>query len=181
MSRHTIKDKLILINSSKELQFYQLSDIHKLFEKQSSRRVLKKRCSENMQQICGRHPRQSAISIKLLWNFTSAWMFSCKCAAYFENKSILEDCFCYLIWKLRYSWLCSLVKSEMSNNENKQLIGCICQLQLQEILSNEFRGLLSNKCWSNFQFTSWGHFIYKKAFLKNFTRFVGKHLYWSNC
>ena len=69
MSRHTIKDKLILINSSKELQFYQLPDIHKLFEKQSSRRVLKKRCSENMQQIYGRHPRQSAISIKLLCNF----------------------------------------------------------------------------------------------------------------
>ena len=173
----------MLINNSKELQFYQLSDIHKLFEKQSSRRVLKKRCSENMQQIYGRHPRQSAISIKLLCNFIEISLrHGCspvnvlhilRIRAFWRTAS-------YLIWKLRYSWLCSLVKSEMSNNENKQLIGCICQLQLQEILSNEFRGLLSNKCWSNFQFTSWGLFIYKKAFLKNFTKFVGKHLYWSN-
>ena len=36
---------------------------------QPSRGVFKKRCSENMQQICRRHPCQSVISIKLLCNF----------------------------------------------------------------------------------------------------------------
>ena len=37
-------------------------------------------------KFTGEHPRRSAISIKqLYWNRTSAWMFSCKFAAYFQN------------------------------------------------------------------------------------------------
>ena len=45
------------------------------FQKQPFRGVLRKRCSENMQQIY----RQ------IYWNRTSAWVFSCKFAAYFRN------------------------------------------------------------------------------------------------
>ena len=39
-------------------------------EKQPSRRVLRKRCSENMHKFTGEHPFQSVISIKLQRNFT---------------------------------------------------------------------------------------------------------------
>ena len=47
--------------------------LHRTLQKQPSRSVLNKRCSENMQQI------------QLYWNRTSAWVFSCKFAAYFQN------------------------------------------------------------------------------------------------
>ena len=43
--------------------------IHFKLQKQPSRAVLRKRCSENMQQIYRRTPCRSAISIKLLYNF----------------------------------------------------------------------------------------------------------------
>ena len=33
----------------------------------------------------GEHPCRSVISIKLLWNHASAWVFSCKFAAYYQN------------------------------------------------------------------------------------------------
>ena len=60
-----------------------------LIQKQPSRGVLKKRCSENMQQICREHPCRSVILIKLQSNFienrTLTWVFSCKFAAYFQN------------------------------------------------------------------------------------------------
>ena len=51
-----------------------------MLRKQPSRGVIKKRCSENMQQIYRRTPRRSVISIKLQ-NHTSAWVISCKFAA----------------------------------------------------------------------------------------------------
>ena len=44
---------------------------------------------KGVQIICskfiGEHPCRSVISIKLLWNRTSAWLSSCKFAAYFQN------------------------------------------------------------------------------------------------
>ena len=46
-------------------------------QKQPSRDDLKKRCSENMQQ--------------LYWNRLSAWVFSCKFAAYFQNTYSLKN------------------------------------------------------------------------------------------
>ena len=47
---------------------------------QPSRGVLKERCSENMQQIYRKTPMP-----KCDWNHTSAYVFSCKFAAYFQN------------------------------------------------------------------------------------------------
>ena len=47
--------------------------------KQPSRGILKKRCCENVQQIYRRTPT-------LKWNHTSAWVFSCKCFAHFQNS-----------------------------------------------------------------------------------------------
>ena len=49
----------------------------------------RKRCSENMQQIYRRTPMRKCdfnnVPLQLYWNRTSAWVFSCKFAAYFQN------------------------------------------------------------------------------------------------
>ena len=48
-------------------------------------------------KFTGERPCRSAISIKLLWNRTSAWVFSCKFAAYFQKhlflRTPLDGCF----------------------------------------------------------------------------------------
>ena len=61
----------------------------RLTQKQPPRCVIKKMCSENMQQIYRRRPMQycdfNKVAKQLYWNCTSAWVFSCKFAAYFQN------------------------------------------------------------------------------------------------
>ena len=58
-------------------------------QKQPSRGVLKKTCSEIMQQICRESPMPKCdfnkVALQIYWNHTSAWVFSCKFAAYFQN------------------------------------------------------------------------------------------------
>ena len=58
-------------------------------EKQPSRGVLRKRRSENMQKIYRRTPMPKCdfnkVASQLYWNHISAWLFSCKFAAYFQN------------------------------------------------------------------------------------------------
>ena len=58
------------------------------FQKQPSRGVLKKRCSENIQQIYARTPMLKCdfnkVAKQLYWNHTSAWVLSCKFVAYFQ-------------------------------------------------------------------------------------------------
>ena len=53
------------------------------------RGVAIKRCSENMQQIYSETPMPKSdfnkIILQLYWNRTSAWVFSCKFPAYFQN------------------------------------------------------------------------------------------------
>ena len=57
--------------------------------KQPSRGVLRKRCSENTQHIYRRTHMPTCgfnkVSKQLYWNNTSAWVFSGKFAAYFQN------------------------------------------------------------------------------------------------
>ena len=36
-------------------------------------------------KFTGEHPCRSAVALQLYWNRTSAWVFSCKFAAYFQN------------------------------------------------------------------------------------------------
>ena len=61
----------------------------KQFQKQPSRGVLRKRCSFNMHQIYRRTPMPkcdfNVVANQLYWNHTSAWVFSCKLPAYFQN------------------------------------------------------------------------------------------------
>ena len=58
-------------------------------QKQPSRGALRKRCSENMQQIYRRTSMPKCdfnkVTKQICWNHTSAWMSSCKFAAYFQN------------------------------------------------------------------------------------------------
>ena len=58
-------------------------------QKQPPRGVPRKKCSENMQQIYRRTPMPKCdfnkVAKQLYWNCTSAWVFSCKFTAYFQN------------------------------------------------------------------------------------------------
>ena len=58
-------------------------------QKQPSTGVLRKICSENMQQVYRRTLISKGVSIKLLCNFIEITLrhgcFFCKCAAYFQN------------------------------------------------------------------------------------------------
>ena len=59
-------------------------------QKQPSMVILKKSCSENMQQMYRRTPMPKCdfneVAFQFCWNHTSAWVFSCKLAAYFYNS-----------------------------------------------------------------------------------------------
>ena len=59
------------------------------FQNHTSRGVLRKRCSENIQQIYRRTAMPmcdfNKIALQLYWNHTSAWVFFCKFTAYFQN------------------------------------------------------------------------------------------------
>ena len=112
-------------------------------QKQPPRSVLTKRCSENIPQITGEHPCRNAISIKLLyrrtpvskcdlnkiakqlyWNRTSAWVFSCKFALYFQSNLSQEHLWvpaCENKLELLYllvSWKCYSTMSFRSLIEN---------------------------------------------------------------
>ena len=58
--------------------------------KYSSRGVLIKRCFENMQLIYRIKPMWKSdfnkVALQIYWNHTSAWVSSCKLAAYFQNN-----------------------------------------------------------------------------------------------
>ena len=66
------------------------------FQRQPSRGVLRKRCSENNHQIYRRKPTPKCDFNKLL----CFALFSCKFTVYFQNtfflRTLLEDCFCLL-------------------------------------------------------------------------------------
>ena len=63
-------------------------------QRQPSRGVLRKRYSENMQQIHRRTPMPKCdvnlVALQLYWNRTSAWVFSCKFVVYFQNTFFYE-------------------------------------------------------------------------------------------
>ena len=66
-----------------------LSRVNCIVQKQPSRGVLRRWCSENMQQIYRRTPMPKSdlnkVTLQLYWKHTSTWMFSCKFPAYFQN------------------------------------------------------------------------------------------------
>ena len=84
-------------------------------QKQPSRGILQKRCSEKIHQIYRRTPMPkchfSKDAKQLYWNHIQVWVFSCKLAAYFQNTFsrntsaglLLENvkhilCFLHITW-----------------------------------------------------------------------------------
>ena len=67
-----------------------LWQVGSFFQKQPFRSVLRKKYSENMEQIYRRTPLPKCdlnkVAKQLCWNHTSAWVFSYKFAAYFQNN-----------------------------------------------------------------------------------------------
>ena len=67
---------------------------YNFFQKQPFRGVLRKRYSENMQQIYRRTsiPKcdSNKFALQYYWNYTLAWVFACKFAAYFQKTFLKE-------------------------------------------------------------------------------------------
>ena len=99
----TSKDWIIIISSIRNHEdIFQSSAFRRSFpkvfydpfklQKQPSREVLRKKCSGNMQQIYRRilMPKcdfnKIALQLYWFWNRTSAWVFSCKFAAFFRTS-----------------------------------------------------------------------------------------------
>ena len=65
-----------------------------LLWKRPPRGVLRKRSSENLQQIYRGTPKLKCnfnkVVSQLYWNYTSIWVFSCKLVAYFQNSFLKE-------------------------------------------------------------------------------------------
>ena len=63
-------------------------------QKQPQRGVLRKRCSEKVQEIYRRKPMLKCsfnkVAKQLYWNHTSAWVFYSKLVAYFQNTFFLR-------------------------------------------------------------------------------------------
>ena len=76
--------------------------------------VLIKGCSENMQQMYRRTPMPKCdfnkVAKQLYWNHTSAWVLSCKFAAYFQNTLSEEH-----LWKATSRVKVNLFQTELSH------------------------------------------------------------------
>ena len=73
---------------------------------QLSRGLLRKRCSENIQQIYRRTPilkcDYNKVAMQLYWNHTcSVWVYFCKFAAPFPKKNLWTAAFVYCFKTLR--------------------------------------------------------------------------------
>ena len=75
VSNKIIKEKIVPKNKS---------------QKQLSRGVLRKRCSEDMPQICRRTPVSKRDFNEVAWNHTLAWLFFCEFSVYFRNTFLSE-------------------------------------------------------------------------------------------
>ena len=86
----------VLFRIRDNLWFRTMSNI----QKQPSKGATKKMYSKNMQQIYRRTQMPKCyfnkVALQFYWNHTSAWLFSCKLAAYFQNIFSQEHV-CYFI------------------------------------------------------------------------------------
>ena len=67
------------------ITFQQMFTFSYLFQKQPSRVVLRKRCPENYRIALMPKCDFNKVALQLYWNHSSARVFSCKFAAYFET------------------------------------------------------------------------------------------------
>ena len=84
-------------------------------QQQLSRGVLRKKCSENMQQIYRRIliPKCdfNNVALQFYWNCTTTWVFFCKFWCIFSDdifiRTPMEGCFC---WQYVTRWFISAIK-----------------------------------------------------------------------
>ena len=101
-------------------------------QKQPSRGILTKRCSENMQQFCRRTPMPKCdfnkVASQLYWNRTSVWVFSCKFAAYWnENTLRHENKPASLQKSIQWLWVIGMliIRQNLSKSEYVDLLGVL--------------------------------------------------------
>ena len=115
-------------------------------QKQPLRDVPRKKCSENMQQICRRTPMSKCdfnkVAKQLYWNHTSAWVFSCKFAAYLQSTFSKE-----------HLWVVASVL--ISNCLIQETINTLLKLQYYDIIINlnEVLTLLNHSKLSDLKLT----------------------------
>ena len=89
LKNESLNHSLFSKNSNFNLNWNNMETILKI-QKQPPRGILRKRFSENMQQIYRRTTLPKCdfnkVAKQLYWNRTSAWVFSCKLAAYFQKN-----------------------------------------------------------------------------------------------
>ena len=106
---------------STKIKLPQVSNKHGNYQKQSSRGIFVKRCSENMQQIYRKTTMPKCdfnkVAKQLYWNHTLAWVFFCKFTSYLQKtfsycyhlhcfnsksskKSSVKLCFNCCLWAL---------------------------------------------------------------------------------
>ena len=89
-------------------------------QKQPSSGVIIKRCSENMQQIYRRTPMPECdfnkAALQLYWNHTSAWVFSSKFVAYFQNTFSSEHIWAAASAGTCIALLCTFLSHSVINN-----------------------------------------------------------------
>ena len=132
-------------------------------QKQPSRGVPWKRCSENKQQIYRRTPMPKChfnkVTKQFYWNRTSAWVFSCKFAAqlfseHFFLRTPLVGCFWYFSRReTRKRWLTesntfwiSTVINKLFNSE-VSIICNISDISRPPSLVSAFSKENSLQCW----------------------------------
>ena len=89
--KHALPDNIKSVHRVKtHTHTYTRTQMFYKIQKQSPRRVRRKRCFENMQQIYRKTPMPkryfNKAILQLYRNHTSAWVFSCKFTAYFQNN-----------------------------------------------------------------------------------------------
>ena len=117
-----------ILKENIDIYFAELTNIINYFfsecRSSESEVFLGKRCFENMQQIYRRAPIPKCdlekIALQLHWNCTSAWLFSCKFVAYFQNTfsqkhlwTAASENGCFLLSRgIKYGWSFSNLQKE---------------------------------------------------------------------
>ena len=98
--------KLLVNQASSQVTHWSIQIISKE-QKQPSKDVLRKKCSENMQQIYRWKPMPKCgfnkVALQFYWNHISSWVFSCKFAAYYQN-TLSEEPPGWLLLKQQLFW-----------------------------------------------------------------------------
>ena len=146
-------------------------------QKQPSRGVLIKRCSENMQQIYRRTPMPKCdfnnAALQFYWNLTLAWVSSCKFAAYFQDTFSYEN-----LWTT-VSEIIYKIKGESEPSQTSKVDRRFCEKKPLTIFAKK----LDLGCFTDSEYT----FITKQNHIISFDtetillRLPWSQFFWHRC